>query len=102
MVEPGAPGQRPRRKGVPKAQGVPKTQGVPRQEGTPPEQGVAPAPERLPQASTTRLPGTAGQISPGTPGQMHKHAENPWAPDDETVLHEEDQLIPPSSPDRDA
>lgn len=98
MVEPGAPGQRPRTKGVPKDRGVPRTEGVLPQAGVPATEGVPREAGPLPGTPGRRLPGAPGQIDPGTPGQMHKHAENPWAPADDTVVAEEDRVLPPSRP----
>lgn len=98
MVEPGAPGQRPRAAGVPKDKGVPREAGVLPTEGVPREQGVPRTQGPLPGTPGRRLPGDPGQVLPGTPGQMHKQAENPWAPSQETVVPEEDLVLPASRP----
>lgn len=98
-MEPGAPGQVPKEKGVPKTQGVPRERALLPGQGKPPEQGVPKAAAVLPGTPGRKLPGAEGQRLPGTPGQLHKHAENPWAPTPDTVIVDEaDMLVPPSRP----
>lgn len=98
MVEPGAPGQIPKGKGKPKQQGVPKNQGVPKGKGVPKEQGTPPDQAVLPGTPGKKTPGEPGQTLPGTPGQLGKHDPNPWAPKEDTVVHEADLVVPPSRP----
>ncbi len=99
MVEPGAPGQVPKAQGVPPEQGVPRERAVPPDQGVPPQQGVPRGAGFLPGTPGRKLPGQEGQREPGSPGQLHKHAENPWAPTPDTVIvNEADLAVPPSRP----
>jgi hypothetical protein len=100
MVEPGAPGQVPKSKGVPKDVGVPPEKGVPPRAGVPKAQGVPRDVAVLPGTPGKRLPGDPGQVPRGAEGQLDKAAPNPWAPKPDTVVDDVDAILPPSSPDR--